>query len=279
MVSAGALHDAGVKLLILPQAIALAPATAAAIRAFTAGGGVVVTDTEPGRFDDHGRRLAEPLLAAVPMARVAGFSHATLQPLWHAAGVSSGFRLLRPDSRPVANVVVRSFQDGGVELLGLQQDLSPTDAVAPAEEMNVAFDGPVWVRDLRGPAPARQASSVAIRLDGTVPTVLALSPVPLPAPVLSGPATVAQGEAVKLQVALARPSPARLHAVRLQVFDPHGQAVAGEAETLLVGATPLVWTLRPTPDVPGRWTVRATDRLGGGVAVWSFIVRPRSADE
>jgi hypothetical protein len=279
MVSAGALRADDVRLLILPQAIALAPEAAAQIRAFMAGGGVVVTDAEPGRFDEHGRRLAEPLLAAAQLRRVAGFSRATLEPLWRAAGVSAGFRVLRPDGSPAANVTVRSFQDGAVELLGLQRDPPPTGTPASAEDMNVAFDTSVWVRDLRGPTSARRTSRVAIHLDGTVPTLLALSPDQLPAPVLSGPAQVAPGEAVTLRVALAGPSPAHLHVVQLQVRDPRGEAGPAHEGTLLIGAAPLAWSLQPAPDEPGRWTVRATDRLGGGVAVWSFNVRPRSGGD
>lgn len=275
MVAAGALRSGGVRLLILPQAIALAPATAAAIGAFAASGGVVVADAAPGRFDDHGRRLARPSLAAAPLRRVAALSRATLEPLWRAADISPGFRLLRPDGGPVANVTVRSFQDGAVELLGLQQDLLPSDSLAPAQDLDLAFDAPIWVRDLRGPAPARRTSRLALHLDGTVPTLLALAADPLPAPTLSGPTEVASGDAVTLQVALTGPSPARRHAVRLEVFDPHGAAIPAQARTVLVGAAPVAWSLRPASGLPGRWTIRATDRLGAGVAEWSLSVRPR----
>ncbi len=294
MVSAGALRNSGVRLLVLPQAIALAPATAAEIGAFATSGGVVVTDAEPGSFDAHGRRLPAPLLATAPLRRATGFARATLEPLWRAAGISPGFRLLRPDGSPVANVTVRSSQDGTVELLGVQRDQPPTDTPTPVantpaagvpddrvpdERVEIAFDAPVWVRDLRGAAPARRVSRMAIRLDAAVPTLLACSPDQLPAPVLSGPAEVASGETVTLRVALAGPSPARVHAVHVEVLDPHGEAVPEQAVTLLVGAAPLAWSLRPAPDVAGRWTVHATDRLGGGVAAWSFSVRPRSGGD
>ena len=304
MVSAGALRNSGVRLLVLPQAIALAPATATEIGAFAASGGVVVTDAEPGSFDTHGRRLPKPLLAAAPLRRVTSFARATLEPLWRAAGISPGFRLLRPDGSPAANVTVRSFQDGAVELLGVQQDMppagTPTPAAntpsantqaantpaanppaerMPADRMDLAFDTPVWVRDLHGAAAAQRVSRIAIRLDRAVPTLLACSPDQLPAPVLSGPAEVASGETVTLRVALAGSSPARVHAVHVEVLDPHGEAVPEQAVTLLVGAAPLAWSLRPAPDEPGRWTVHATDRLGGGIAAWSFSVRPRSGGD
>jgi hypothetical protein len=286
MVSAGALRNSGVRLLVLPQVIALDPATATEIGAFAASGGVVVTDAEPGSFDAHGRRLQTGLLATTKLQRVTGFARATLEPLWHAAGISPGFRLLRSDSRPVADITVRSFQDGAVELLGVQKDLPPegmpTGAPnvpagrAAGEDVTIAFDAPIWVRDMRSAAPARRVSRIAIRPDGVVPTLLCLSPDQLPTLKLSGPAEVGSGETATLRVALAGPSAARFHAVRLDVLDPRGEAVSEQAGTLLVGPAPVAWSLQTAPDNPGRWTVHATDRLGGTVAAWSFIVRPRS---
>jgi hypothetical protein len=67
--------------------------------------------------------------------------------------------------------------------------------------------------------------------------------------------------------------------VHLQVFDPHGEAGPAHEGTLLIGTAPVAWSLQPAPDEPGRWTVRATDRLSGGVAVWSFSMRPRSGGD
>ncbi len=92
---------------------------------------------------------------------------------------------------------------------------------------------------------------------------------------LTGPTNSRRPMRVTLQVALAGPSPARRHAVRLEVFDPHGAAIPAQARTVLVGAAPVAWSLRPASDLPGRWTIRATDRLGAGVAEWSFSLRPR----
>jgi hypothetical protein len=161
-------------------------------------------------------------------------------------------------------------------LLGLQRDLPATGVPAPAEDVDLALDAPLLVRDLRRPAPPVRTDRLAIRLDGVEPTLLALSPERLPAPVISGPAVLAAGAVAAVQVALAGPPlagapSAGAHAVRLELYDPHGARVPERGATLLVGAVPQLWALRPAPgDMPGRWSVRATDRLSGEVATWSF---------
>ncbi|HET9147594.1 MAG TPA: beta-galactosidase, partial [Acetobacteraceae bacterium] len=61
LVEQGALRGGHVRLLLLPHILALSPKAAAEIRRFVAGGGVVVADVAPGRFDEHSRRLPHPL--------------------------------------------------------------------------------------------------------------------------------------------------------------------------------------------------------------------------
>ena len=224
MVAAGALRagalDGGVRLVLLPQALALSPDAAAALRDFVAGGGVLVADAEPGRFDAHARHLDEPLLAGAALHRVAAFSPAALQPLWRAAGLAA-LRLTRPDGSAPEDVQIRVWHTGAVVLLGLQRDLPATGVPAPAEDVDLALDAPLLVRDLRRPAPPVRTDRLTIRLDGVEPTLLALSPERLPAPVISGPAVLAAGAVAAVQVALAGPPlagapPAGAHAVRLE---------------------------------------------------------------
>ena len=208
MVAAGALRagalDGGVRLVLLPQALALSPDAAAALRDFVAGGGVLVADAEPGRFDAHARHLDEPLLAGAALHRVAAFSPAALQPLWRAAGLAA-LRLTRPDGSAPEDVQIRVWHTGAVVLLGLQRDLPATGVPAPAEDVDLALDAPLLVRDLRRPAPPVRTDRLTIRLDGVEPTLLALSPERLPAPVISGPAVLAAGAVAAVQVALAGP--------------------------------------------------------------------------
>jgi hypothetical protein len=271
MIAAGALREGGPRLLLLPQAIALSPAAAAEIGAFAGRGGAVAADAEPGQFDAHSRRLPAPLLSGLPWRRVDAFSRAELEPLWRAAGLAPAVRMVRPDGTPVEGVEVRLLHAGDVVLLGLQRERP----VAGVEDFDLVLPVPRLVRDLRRPGPAEWRERWPVRLDGIEPVLLALSPEPLPSLVLTGPAELAAGETAELGVALAAPTPAGVDAVRLEVRDPRGEVLPERAATLLAGAAARTWRLRSMPgDPPGRWTVQATDRLGGGTAMLSFTLRP-----
>ena len=56
LLAGGALRRDGVRALILPHALALSDAEVAAVRAFAAGGGMVLADIPPGGYDGHSRR-------------------------------------------------------------------------------------------------------------------------------------------------------------------------------------------------------------------------------
>jgi hypothetical protein len=65
MLEAGALSGHGIRVLILPDAIALSDAEVAAIKAFAASGGKVLADTAPGLFDGHIKLRPAPPLAGI----------------------------------------------------------------------------------------------------------------------------------------------------------------------------------------------------------------------
>ena len=107
---AGVLRTAGVRALLLPYAIAMSPAEAAAVRAFTGQGGVVMADVEPGTFDGHGRRLDIPQLR--DLRNSGEIAHlpqtpAAMAKLLSGAGLSPAFQLAHDDGSPVTDVEVR----------------------------------------------------------------------------------------------------------------------------------------------------------------------------
>ena len=53
----------GYRVLVLPRSSSLSTAEAQAIREFVAQGGTLIADGEPGMFDEHSRKLAQPALA------------------------------------------------------------------------------------------------------------------------------------------------------------------------------------------------------------------------
>jgi len=62
-ISSGELVKKGYKVLILGRALALSDAEATAIKAFAAGGGMVIADHLCGIFDEHGKARPQPALA------------------------------------------------------------------------------------------------------------------------------------------------------------------------------------------------------------------------
>jgi len=273
MVEAGALRRDGLRLLVLPHAIALSPAEAAEIAGFAARGGVVVADTTPGLFDAHGRRTAPPLLAGQPVQLVAGFTRASLAGPLRRAGLDAGFTLTRPDGTAVDDVEIRVFRNGEVTILGLQRDLQ-TQLATAANEVVLTLARPSHVHDTRYPGPAVRTDRLSLALDPVTPTLLTLAPAPLPAPALTGPVRIRAGETAELHIGLAGPTPAETHVMHIDVLDPAGQAVATYGGNVAVRNGAAVWQL-PTAlnDRTGQWTVLATDRLDGRSGSWTIEIQ------
>ncbi|MDA8248533.1 MAG: beta-galactosidase [Rhodospirillales bacterium] len=170
---AGQLAANGIKVLLLPRAIALSDAEVAAIRAFAGAGGVVLAVGPPGAFDAHGRRRPAPPLADAAR-QVAAFDASALGAALQTAGVAPPLRLTRPDGAAVADVEIRLRRDGDTLLLGLlRQPVAP--AAAPAEEVVLSLQRPGMVRDLLADAPARRAERLVLHLSADRPALLALT--------------------------------------------------------------------------------------------------------
>ena len=238
MLEQGVLRRFGLRVIILPEAIALSSAEAAALISFRASGGVIVADGQAGLFDGHGRRLTTPQIPPPPP-----FDATTLAPGMRLSGPASG------------QVDLRRLQTGGVTVLALQRDPSAT-----ASSLTIDLPQPAFVTDLLRPGPARWLGSVPVLLDEAVPTLLAISPTQLPAPsVLVGWA----GAVATLQIALDGRSPAAAQALRIEVIDPAGKGVAAYSGVAVMRAGEAAWAVPfADSDAPGTWAVRVTDVLG-----------------
>nr|WP_294512244.1 alpha-amylase family protein [uncultured Rhodopila sp.] len=179
MVEAGALQRDGLRVLILPHAIALSEAEANEIRAFAGRGGTVLADTEPGLFDQHSRRLPAPSLtgvAVLPEAMLLGagadgpIALAAFAALLRDAGVPARAELRGPDGLPAAGVEARWLRQGDTTILALQ-------AAAPWQapgRIELRLDAPATIEDLRFPGPVRRTQQVSAVLDPVVPTILSV---------------------------------------------------------------------------------------------------------
>ncbi|HEY0206837.1 MAG TPA: alpha-amylase family protein [Acetobacteraceae bacterium] len=250
----GGLRDAGLRVLMLPHAIALGNAELAEIRAFAARGGTVLADTEPGVFDGHGRRRAGlPLAGVASMPQAVrpdgdGAGPAGLLQILQGAGVTPPFAVLGPDGAPADGVDVRVWDNGGVTILALHA-ARPWGA---PPRITLRLPAPALVRDMRRGGNTVRASTLDVTLDGIEPAVFVLSQAPLP-----GPALVRDGANVR--AALDGPSPAAVHAMRLEWLDAGGGVL--QSTVLRVGLEGAA-----TAALPGAASVRAVDPLSGGTA-------------
>jgi len=277
------------RVLILPHTLALGPDEAAAIHRFAAAGGVVLADAaEPGGFNARGSRLATPALDKLALRRPGALLRETAAEPWLTtafadllaeAGAAPGFQVLDTAGQPVTGVETREYRNGGVRLLALQRDFGAPDP------------GPVTLRlaqawQLHQLGSARTAprvgqvgvAQISLALDPVLPTILSLSPEPLPPPILQGPGQLALGEPGDFVLGLAGPSPAAAPVLRIDLHDPDGTTAVQRGWNLVLRGGPsgsggASWTLPAGAlDHPGTWTLRVTEMLGGGSIAWPIAV-------
>ena len=250
----GALRDAGLRVLMLPHAIALSDGELAEIRAFAARGGTVLADTEPGVFDGHGkRRAALPLagVAAMPQAVRPdgdGAGPAGLLKVLQGAGITPAVQVLGPDGAPADGVDVRVWDNGGVTILSLHAARPWT---APPR-VTLRLPAPALVRDLRRGGDPVHGDALDVMLDGIEPAVFVLSPTPLPGPALSR-------DGAGVRIGLDGPSPATLQAMRLEWLDAGGTVLRSAVVRVGPGGA-------TAAAVPGAASVRVADPLSGRTA-------------
>ncbi len=280
LVEGGALQDTALRVLMLPHAVALSDAEVDEIRRFAARGGTVLADTEPGVFDQHSRRRTGSPLAGVALmpqvvrpdaepSSAAGLT--ALADLLAKAGVVPPVALTGPDGLRASNMDAHIFRNGGVMIIALQ-------AVAPwgaPGALGVQLASPGLVYDMRRPGPPRRSDELEIGLDPIEPTILAMSASPLPAPTLFGSDHAQPGARLTWRVGLDGPTPAAVHAMRVELLDPAGALDRKLSDVLRVEAGGTGWTVSLPPSaVAGQWSIRVTDSLAGHSVTRAFTVGP-----
>ena len=173
----GELLKRGYRIFILPRSSSLSKAEVEAIRAFVAGGGVVIADGEPGVFDEHSRRLPAASLADLfggsqegPVAvrtfgrgkaisihadtlnyhqnrliNKEGPVHQLVGDLLRSNGVRPEFAIADANGRPPVGVEVHVFRNGGVELITLLSNPQMrVDELGPPDfRSNARFEKPI----------------------------------------------------------------------------------------------------------------------------------------
>ena len=143
MLEGGALMREGMRVLILPQGLALSDAGIAAVRGFAAAGGVVLADAPPGDYDAHGRARPAPPLGDVAQV-LPGLDPAALAQRLRDAGMTADFALHRPDGTEASGAAVYTLDTANTRLLGVLD--------SSGLKLQLDLTHPARWRNLRAPA-------------------------------------------------------------------------------------------------------------------------------
>ena len=292
----GELQKGNYRILILPHTIALAPSDAKEIRDFVERGGVVIADSEPGVFDEHGRRATKPLLSEVfdgPATRSAtnfalGKGKAIYLPLstgrprestrritriLDAAGMKPFFPVTRPDGQPANDIETHIFTNGDLTIVALQRDYLPASTSDSRDTVVLTLPRPFNLYDIRAQQALGNTDRLELELGAVEPVLVTLSERPIAPPSISGPRSAHLGEIVEFH--LRSDSPAERHVVHLDVIDPEGGTVAPYSGNLLdTGAVTAKFLPLALNDNTGVWKLRARDMSSGGMATTELQVEP-----
>jgi hypothetical protein len=284
------------RILILPHTIAVGANEAAEIRGFVERGGVVIADSEPGQFDEHGRRLMKPALSdifagpanrsaasfvlgkgkAIYLASANGRDRQNtrrLSRILDNAGVKPPFPVLRIDGRPANDVETHVFRNGELTIVALQRDYLPPANRDNRETVVLALPRIFSVYDLRAGRLLGNTDRLELDLGPVEPVLLSLSEKPVAPASITGPGRARLGEIAEFQ--LRSNSPAEHGVIHLDVIDPEGGTIAHYSENLLIdGAVTTKVLPLALNDKTGVWRLRAADLPSGGAATAELQVDP-----
>ena len=219
----GKLRSGDYRILMLPHTIAISPNEAKEIGDFVEHGGVVIADGEPGIFDEHGRRAAEPLLSGVFAGPGAiaetSFTFGKGKAIYNtfhdegerkgsrafsdileAAGVRPRFPLVRPGGASVRDIETYIFENGEVTVVALLRDFDPSADLSSREAVVITLPRPLNAYDVRTGRSLGNSNRLAVELDPVDPVLLALSESPLAPPSISGPSNIRLGGNAEFQI-------------------------------------------------------------------------------
>ena len=272
-------NGGGLRLLVLPEVIALSDAEAAEIRGFVARGGTVLMMGEAGRYDGRSRLLQRPQLA--DLAPASATAHLpdddaralpVLAALLTRARVQPAIGVAAADGAPHPGIETRLLRNGGVILAGLQRTAidGASDIVLTVPPGHSATDLRRGIR-IAESEPGR----LRLRLAGAEPMLLALSPARLPSPTLAASPGIRAGDVAVLRLGLAGPSPATAPVLRVDVTGPDGAPRPRLSGNVVLRKGAATWLLPlAASDPPGVWQVRLTDMLSGATDRLALPVLP-----
>lgn len=288
-VEQGELLRRGYRVLVLPRSTSLSEAEAREIRAFADAGGLVIADGVPGRFDEHSRLLADPLLKGVSMLPVeallyqqqrlvgkeAGL-HKKAKEIFDGQGVKPRFAVVDADGQPVVGVETHVFRNGGATLVGLLtnpqlrvDELGPpefksNERFETARTVRLRLPAETYVYDVRGAKSMGRLKEIEVRLAPYDPVIFAFTPEAMPELHVQAPARMARGGFLPVRMRFDGPVAARTSVFHVEVKNPAGEIQYHYSGNVLAqdGAAVKLLPLAVN-DPTGTWSIRVKDVLSG----------------
>src|SRR5262249_7951189 len=189
------------------------------------------------------------------------------------------FRVIDPSGRPLTGVEVQALRNGAVTMLAIQSnpelalsDMGPVDSASnkrfeTLRPLTVTWLGDRFVSNVRAATALGKLARLSFDLDPYEPTILVLSPRPLPGPTMTGPRQLRRGATGIYHLSL-EGSPAAVHVLRIEVVDPSGRRVPHYSSNLMAprGRARVMLPLALN-DPAGKWKLQVSDVLSGQTRV------------
>ena len=265
----GGLDGKGCDVLILPQSHSLSDAEVTAIRDFAAAGGLVLTDADPGRFDEHCKtRGASPLSGSENLHLFAAASDDA------DASREALVAWLRPLLGRVGAAPVAAIPDASLELVHFVDGKAAYIATmrTPEEAYRVTFSRIAHVYDMRARSYLGLTDTADVPAGNARVSLYALLPEKVTAVHVSAPTSAAPGDAISYAVSAEAAAPFR-HVFAVRVYCPDGSPRHMYAANIESRRGPAAGQFAlALNDLPGDWKIVATDAATGVTGETTFRV-------
>jgi len=294
----GALERPDLRVLVLPRSVALSAAEDDAIRIFAQKGGVVIGIGPVGTYDEHGKRrqasafspdngnngVRDTIRFAVnedlmlryqqrPHGRPAAHLRMTWKKYLQEAGVVP-FLTIHDEvtGKSADGIAVTVLKNGQDSIIGLLP--SPSfEAPARPRTLQLSFGSTSCAYDPRGKRSLGCGTAVTVNMAPYEPTIIALSPAPIPKIQISLAETAHRGETTDIKLSRPEISPDAVQVFHIDVIAPDGTAQRHYGETLRsTDGTAIKRLALALNDPPGPWRIVVTDAISGAVQEAALFV-------
>ncbi|OPX24375.1 MAG: hypothetical protein B1H04_02200 [Planctomycetales bacterium 4484_123] len=296
---AGHLQQAGYRLFILPESLAISDLEAQQLKRFVEAGGVLLADRWVGQYDGHGRKRATSVLkqyfqidpsgaaekklgkgwvvylnSTFPRDYWANRNVGQVEPYWQRMrAVLAKAHLPGPRARvycgqsPARRTEIRYFQLGKIRYHIVRAEVPGT--------YRLVSTTPGHLYDMRRGRYAGRTDTIEVNAEPSFPALVALSPYRVQS--VQARPTVRQvppGQRVEIAATVEASAPPGAHMLNFRLYGPKGRERRWYGSTLLApnGAARLSFQTALN-DARGQWTVKVTDLASGITGEASFEIR------